>query len=45
MSNETRDSRQTVSSRAQGACHFIWPLSKSPNARRDEHVLRSAYRR
>ena len=30
MSNETRDSRQTVSSGAQGACHFIWPLSKSP---------------
>ena len=30
MSNETRDSRQTVSSGAQGTCHFIWPLSKSP---------------
>ena len=30
MSNETRDSRQKVSSSAQGACHFIWPLSKSP---------------
>jgi Peptidase family M23 len=27
MSNETRDSRQQVSSSAQGACHFIWPLS------------------
>jgi Peptidase family M23 len=30
MSNETRDSRQKVSSSAQGTCHFIWPLSKSP---------------
>jgi Peptidase family M23 len=29
MSNETRDSGQKVSSRAQGTCHFIWPLSKS----------------
>src|SRR5262245_7735842 len=30
MSNETRDSRQQVSSSAQGACLFVWPLSKSP---------------
>jgi hypothetical protein len=30
MSNKTRDSRQKVSSSAQGSCHFIWPLSKSP---------------
>jgi hypothetical protein len=30
MSSETRDSRQQGSSSAQGACHFIWPLSKSP---------------
>jgi hypothetical protein len=29
MSDETRDSRQQVSSSAQGPCHFIWPLSKS----------------
>jgi Peptidase family M23 len=29
MSNETRDSRQKVSSSAQGNAHFIWPLSKS----------------
>jgi hypothetical protein len=30
MSNETRDSRQKVSSSAQSISHFIWPLSKSP---------------
>jgi Peptidase family M23 len=30
MSNETRDSRQKVSSSAQSNAHFIWPLSKSP---------------
>ena len=30
MSNEKRDSGQKVSSSAQRACHFIWPLSKSP---------------
>jgi hypothetical protein len=30
MSNETRDSRQKVSSNAQTDAHFIWPLSKSP---------------
>jgi len=29
MSNETRDSRQKGSSSAQGAYHFIWPLSNS----------------
>lgn len=29
MSNETKDSRQKVSSSGQGPCHFIWPLSKS----------------
>ena len=29
MSHETRDSRQPVSSSAQGAGHFIWPLGKS----------------
>jgi Peptidase family M23 len=29
MSNETRDSRQQVSSGAQGAGYFIWPLSNS----------------
>jgi Peptidase family M23 len=31
MSNETSDSRQQVSSSAQGTCHFIWPLGKSPD--------------
>jgi hypothetical protein len=30
MSNETRASRQQVSSSAQGAHPFVWPLSKSP---------------
>src|SRR5262245_45075740 len=30
MSNEARESRQNVSSGAQGPCHFIWPLSNSP---------------
>jgi Peptidase family M23 len=30
MSNETRDSRQKVSSSPQGAYHFVWPLSNSP---------------
>src|SRR6266568_3363073 len=30
MSNETRDSRQKGSFSAQGAYHFIWPLSNSP---------------
>ena len=30
MSNETRDSGRHVSSRAQGASHFIWPLGNSP---------------
>jgi Peptidase family M23 len=30
MSNETRDSRQKVSSSAQSNSHFVWPLSKSP---------------
>ena len=30
MSNEKRDSGQKVSPSAQRACHFIWPLSKSP---------------
>ena len=29
MSNETTVSRQTVSSSAQGSCHFIWPLNNS----------------
>src|ERR671918_729776 len=29
MSNDARDSRQKVSANAQGAYHFIWPLSKS----------------
>jgi murein DD-endopeptidase MepM/ murein hydrolase activator NlpD len=29
MSNETRDSRRKVSSSAQGAGSFIWPLGKS----------------
>ncbi len=28
MNNKTRDSIQKASSSAQGACHFIWPLSK-----------------
>ena len=31
MSNETRDSRRKVSSSAQGAGSFIWPLGKSPD--------------
>jgi Peptidase family M23 len=31
MSNETRDSRPKVSSSAQGAGSFIWPLGKSPD--------------
>ena len=30
MSNETRDSGRHVSSRPQGASHFIWPLGNSP---------------
>ena len=30
MSHETRDSGRHVSSRAQGASHFIWPLGNSP---------------
>jgi hypothetical protein len=30
MSNETRESRQEISSSAQGISHFIWPLGKSP---------------
>jgi hypothetical protein len=30
MNNETRDSRQKVSSSSQSNHHFIWPLSKSP---------------
>src|SRR5262245_35244754 len=29
MSHEARDSRPPVSSSAQGAGHFVWPLSKS----------------
>ena len=31
MSNKTEDSRQKLSSSAQGPCHFIWPLSNSPS--------------
>ena len=31
MSNQTEDSRQKLSSSAQGPCHFIWPLSNSPS--------------
>jgi hypothetical protein len=31
MSNETRDSRKKVSSSAQAAGSFIWPLGKSPD--------------
>jgi hypothetical protein len=30
MSNKTRESRQEISSSAQGISHFIWPLGKSP---------------
>jgi hypothetical protein len=31
MGNGTRDSRRKVSSSAQGAGSFIWPLGKSPD--------------
>lgn len=30
MKNETRDADRKIPSSAQGTCHFIWPVSKSP---------------
>ncbi|MGH3799786.1 MAG: M23 family metallopeptidase [Pseudonocardiaceae bacterium] len=35
MSDEARESRQHTTTEAQGASHFMWPLSKSPNIRDD----------